>query len=102
MNLEILKQLIHTRFPDLYTEEGINKLDLEKNPQDPQLRNALETFLDQDTLPNIEIAGYTVQKLKEEHHMNEIAAILTLDWLKCEPGKALESLKKGHDFIKRR
>lgn len=50
--------------------------------------------------PTIELQGYTVERLMNEHTMNAIAAFLTLDWLNREPDKALAALKKGHDWIK--
>lgn len=50
-------------------------------------------------VPNVEVEGYTVERLAHEHGMNTIAALLTLDFLRCEPNRALESLRKGHDRV---
>jgi hypothetical protein len=52
--------------------------------------------------PEIEIEGFTVDRLREEHGMNEIAALLTLDWLNRDPIAAAASLHKGHDVVRRR
>ncbi len=48
---------------------------------------------------NLEIEGYTLARLMDEHGMKPIAAFLTLDWLQREPEKAKESLARGHDQI---
>lgn len=53
----------------------------------------------QGTEPNVEVHGYSVQRLEQEHGMNPIAAFLTLDWLVREPERALESLRRGHDRV---
>lgn len=50
-------------------------------------------------LPDIEIEGYSVKRLWEEHQQKPIAAILTLDWLNREPEEALASLARGHDKV---
>jgi hypothetical protein len=48
----------------------------------------------------IEVESYTWKSLMEQHNLNPIAALLTLDWLTREPEKAKQSLTKGHDFVK--
>jgi len=45
----------------------------------------------------VQIEGFTATRLMTEHGMNEVAAILTLDWLARDPQTALESLARGHD-----
>jgi len=50
----------------------------------------------------LEIEGYTWESLMEKHSMKPIAALLTLDWLLREPEKAGASLRKGHDFVRRK
>lgn len=47
----------------------------------------------------LQVEGYTLKRLAEEHGMNPIAAFLTLDWLVKEPEAALASLARGHDRI---
>ena len=48
---------------------------------------------------DLEVEGYTLKRLAEEHGMTPIAAFLTLDWLVKEPEAALASLARGHDRI---
>lgn len=52
--------------------------------------------------PEIEIEGYSFDRLVRDYSMKPIAALLTLDWLQREPEKAVASLRKGHDFVKRK
>lgn len=51
-------------------------------------------------LSNIQVEGYTIQQLIEQHSMKPIAAILTLDWLARDPVAAQASLKRKHDYVK--
>ena len=39
--------------------------------------------------------GWSVARLEKEFRMNAIAALLTIGWLRKEPGKALAALKEG-------
>ena len=50
--------------------------------------------------PALSVAGYSVERLRREHGMNTVAALMTLDWLVREPEKASASLRKGHDRIR--
>jgi hypothetical protein len=68
----------------------------------PTIQNAFTEYRDTGNIPEICIENYSVEKLQREHGMNEIAALLTLDWLMREPEKAKASLRKGHDTIKKR
>jgi hypothetical protein len=65
----------------------------------PVVHEAFQKFWDHAELPDLEIEGYTVQKLMVEHQMKPLAALLTLDWLVREPEKALASLRRGHDQV---
>ncbi len=51
------------------------------------------------TLPELDVADYSLSQLMREHGMNPIAALLTLDWLAREPEAAKRSLHKGHDQV---
>jgi len=69
----------------------------------PDIQDAFMRWWTTGRLPdpeNLEIEGYTVQRLMEEHGMKPVAAFLTLDWLRREPEKARASLKKGHDWVR--
>jgi hypothetical protein len=64
-----------------------------------EIRPYFEAWWFGGPIPDLQIEGFTVRKLMEEHGMNPIASFLTLDWLAREPEKALASLRKGHDKI---
>ena len=100
MEIQEIKKLITDRYKfGFYSEAGLDIIlsGIEKLSGD--LRELLEALLTGKDAPQVEVEGYTVEKLKKGHGMNEIAAVLTLDWLKREPEEAKKSLKKGHDFI---
>ena len=65
----------------------------------PSLKTLFEQWWQTGIVPNIEIEGYTIERLKAEQGMNVIAAFLTLDWLIQEPADAMVSLRSGHDKI---
>ncbi len=65
----------------------------------PEIQAAFWEWWNTGSLSEIQIEGYTIQRLMAEHHMKPIAAFLTLDWLQREPQKALVSLTKGHDQV---
>jgi hypothetical protein len=62
--------------------------------------NAFLRWWDTGRMPEVEIQGYTVQRLMREQGMNPVAAFLALDWLNREPEKALQILDKGHDSVR--
>lgn len=66
----------------------------------PPVREAFLTWWTEGTTPQLQIEGYSVQRLQDEHRMKLIAALLTLDWLTREPAKALASLQRGHDYVR--
>lgn len=47
------------------------------------------------TEPQMSAEGWSVSRLENEFRMNAIAALLTIDWLRKEPGKALAALNEG-------
>lgn len=99
MDIQKIKELIEKRYHGVYPPNGLSKI-LEKIGQlNDDLREMLEKFLLNGEIVETEVEGYSIKRLKEEHGMNEIGAILTLDWLKREPEKAKESLRRGHDEI---
>lgn len=65
----------------------------------PELYIEFEKWWISGELPSIEIEGYTIQKLINEHHQNLIAAFLTLSWLEREPNQAKDALRRGYDQI---
>jgi hypothetical protein len=67
-----------------------------------QIQTIFNKFWEDGNVPDIEVEGYTISDLTEEHGMKPIAAFLTLDWLIREPEKAKASLQKGHDYVEKR
>ena len=65
----------------------------------PEIRFEFEKWWTSGELPSIEIEGYTIQRLMNEHNQNPIAAFLTLAWLKTEPIEAKDALNRGYDQI---
>lgn len=100
MDTDLLTNLILSKYPDKYTKESIQK-NLIPNLQkmQPLLQKGLLEFLTKNTLLEINLLGFTIQSLKANHSMNEIAAYITLNWILEEPEKAISSLEKGHDRI---
>lgn len=50
--------------------------------------------------PDLEVHGYTVQRLRDEQGLSTIAAFLTLDWLRREPDRALDVVKRGPERVR--
>lgn len=65
----------------------------------PSVQEAFRTWSISGAIPDLAVDGYTVPLLMEQHGMNPIAALLTLDWLLREPDRASDSLRKGHDRV---
>lgn len=99
MNIEAIKARTLEKYPEVYTEENIEGILQKIEDLPPELREGLDKFLETGETPDIEVEGWTVEKLKEERGLNEIASILALDWLGREPEKAKETLKRGFDRI---
>ena len=98
MEKEEMMTLVLKRYPGVY-DNKLEQIASELDSMDPEFKLLFENFLTTGQVDNIEIQGYTVAKLKTEHGMNEVAAFLTLDWLKQEPEVASKSLERGHDFV---
>ena len=65
----------------------------------PQVAVAFTEWWESGDLPELNVEGYTLLQLINEHNMKPIAAFLTLDWIVREPEKAKASLRKGHDRV---
>lgn len=101
MDLKDTEQKMHEKYPGEYAGDNDMQRILEKiEGMDPEVRNVLERILNNEEYEGIEIEGYTIEKLSDEYGMNEIAALLTLDWLKKEPENAKASLERGYDEVR--
>jgi hypothetical protein len=47
--------------------------------------------------PDVEVEGYTIERLMSEHQLNPVAAFSTLDGLKTDPTLTLDTLRRGFD-----
>lgn len=97
MTNEDIVKTIQSTFPDLYRDDQIHVLVSALEQMTPLINYSLDSFIQTHSHQEIILLGYSVEILKKDHGMNEIAAYLTLDWIIREPEEALQSLKKGHD-----
>jgi len=97
MEIEKIKSRLIQEFG--YSEKGAELVTRQLLQLDPKLADAFARWWQDGNTTDIEIEGFTMQRLINEHDMNPIAAFLTLDWLIREPNKALISLAKGHDSV---
>lgn len=97
MEIEKIKSRLVQEFG--YSEKGAELVARQLAQLDPKLADAFSRWWRDGSTTDIEIEGFTVQRLMNEHRMNPIAAFLTLNWLLREPNKALISLAKGHDSV---
>jgi hypothetical protein len=93
MNEQELRECISERFPKLVPEENMAVILKSVAEMHPEVRPKLEEFLRTGMTPPYELEGYDVARLMHEHGMHELAAYMTLSWLKKDPVKALKSLQ---------
>ena len=97
-----MEELVHRLTTEFnYPYQGALVVAEKCNSLQAPVREAFDSWWASGELPELEIHGYTVEKLMKEHGMNPIAAFLTLDWIQRDPAKAVESLKRGHDRLTR-
>ena len=82
-----------------YPQNGAEIIAKKLIDSSPQVQQVFNVFWESGEIPVLEVEGYTVSRLSEEHGMKPIAALLTLDWLIRDPDHAKRSLKKGHDRV---
>lgn len=60
-----------------------------------EIRDALDNWVENDTISGPEYSGYTVEKiLKEKPNMTTLAAFLMLDWIRKDSVNALKAMKQ--------
>ncbi len=82
-----------------YPQKGAEIIYSQYLSADKKIQEALRDYKTNGIVTTLEIEGYSVKSLQEDHNMNVIASILTLDYLLKDPQKAIRSLKKGHDNV---
>jgi hypothetical protein len=82
-----------------YPEQGAGMVAEQIAALVPPLRAAFSEWWETGTMPHVEVEGYTVERLRQEHSLNPLAALLTLDWLAREPEAARAAIGQGHDEV---
>lgn len=78
-----------------YEPESAARVATRLEASDADIRGAAWQWLSEETEPQMSAEGWSVSRLEKEFRMNAIAALLTIDWLRKEPGKALAALNEG-------
>jgi hypothetical protein len=84
-----------------YPYKGAQLVAVKLEGSAPELRRAFLKWWEMGELPELGVEGFTVSQLIDQHHLNPIAAFLTLDWLIRQPEQAKAALRKGHDHVTR-
>ena len=84
-----------------YSYQGAQLVVVKLRQSAPEIQAAFTTWWQSGHIPELEVNSYNVERLMQHHSMNPIAALLTLDWLMREPAKALASLQRGHDEVRK-
>lgn len=82
-----------------YPEYGARKLALMLSQLQPPLAAHVARWWETGEPVELQVEGCTLETLKRDHGMNDIAGILTLDWLLRDPATALAQLARGHDHV---
>jgi hypothetical protein len=82
-----------------YPSAGAPLLARKLQQASPLIQEAWRAWSETGSLPALSVGGNVVERLAREHGMKPVAALLTLDWLLREPGRARASLEKGHDRL---
>ena len=81
-----------------YSERGARLVAEDMARCAPQIRSIFVRWWREGEIEDTTICGYTIERLRSEHGMNVVAALLTLDWLIKDPTEAQASLERGHDL----
>ncbi len=95
MDIDSLATLVKSKHPEYYNDAHFTQLKDSLDKMAPFFRKALELHLAGEPMPEINLSGYTFEKLTKEYGMKEIGALLALDWIIRDPEKALRMLEKG-------
>ena len=96
---EITKDLIENKKLDAVQVERVsNKIEA----LSPDIREALEKWIETDNVSSPEYAGYDVNAiLKAQPHMTVLGAYLSLDWLRRDPVAAKKSIEHSIHIVRR-
>lgn len=85
-----------------YPKQGAELVFQKISAMESSIRSEFDRWWHTGSVPNLEVEGYSIAVLMSEHNMNPIAAFLTLDWLLREPERAVASLIRGHDQVRKK
>lgn len=81
---------------DGYTATRAEKLFARLEETDSDIQEAAARWLKDGTKPKLPaVDGWDLARMESHFGMNALAALLTLDWLRKDPAKALEAIKDG-------
>ncbi|MEZ6234369.1 MAG: hypothetical protein R3B68_09280 [Phycisphaerales bacterium] len=83
-----------------FPEHGADIVAAKLGRLSPDLATQAEAWWTRGAAISMEAHGHTVESLRRDHGLGDVAAILTLDWIMREPEKALRQLARGHDSIR--
>jgi len=87
----IIKKLTDEGCPSFMVSNMVEKI----KAMDPELLAVFSLWCDNGKTPDIEVEGFTFESLVNDYDMNPVGAFLTLDWLRKEPEKASQEIKRG-------
>ena len=97
---------IHEIKNRLITEKKLDEVQVEKvlakiDALSPDIREALEKWIETDTVESPEYAGYDVNAIiKAQPQMTALAAYLSLDWLRRDENTAKKAIEKNRHIIR--
>jgi hypothetical protein len=66
---------------------------------DPRIQEAFYRWWTTGEVTEMEVCGYTLERLARDYKLNPVAGFLTLNWLLKEPEAALALLARGFDTV---
>lgn len=92
MDKKVIREiLIREQYPEFMIETTIAKIE----NFSPEVADAFKSWSSDNCNVDIEIEGFTFADLVSKWGMNPVGALITLDWLVREPGKAKMALSRG-------
>ncbi len=78
-----------------YNDKQIKFVSEKLSSIDESLKECLNKWIDKNIITEVNVSGISLKQLMAKYSMEYPAALLTMDWLKREPDKALKSIKRG-------
>jgi len=78
-----------------YTDKQIIFVCEKLSTIDDSFKECLNLWVANGVITEVNVCGISLKQLMSKFKMEYPAALLTMDWLKREPEKALKSIKRG-------